>query len=151
LPASKYDKLYYKVKSGDALGLIADWYDVRLSDLRYWNNISRNMIRSGQKLIIYKAKGNSDRYKNLNTMTYTQKQQFAGRKVSVSNTTSSSTSISSSDDQGEFIYYTVKSGDSLWEIAQKYPGVSDTDISRWNNLSNSNNIKPGQKIRIKKM
>jgi membrane-bound lytic murein transglycosylase D len=151
LPASKYDKIYYTVKSGDALGLIADWYDVRLSDMRYWNNISRNMIRSGQKLVIYKTKGKSAHYKDVNAMTYAQKQQFAGRgaKASSSATTAKSTPVS--DDKGEFTYYTVSSGDSLWEIAKKFPGVSDSDISRWNNLSNSNSIKPGQKIRIKKM
>jgi membrane-bound lytic murein transglycosylase D len=81
LPADKYDKLYYTVKSGDNLGFIADWYDVRLSDMRYWNNISRDVIRSGQKLVIYKPKG-ADRYKDVNTMTFTQKQVFAGRTVS---------------------------------------------------------------------
>ncbi len=43
LPADKYDKLYYTVQSGDNVGYIADWYDVRASDLRYWNNISRNI------------------------------------------------------------------------------------------------------------
>ncbi|MFC2080195.1 transglycosylase SLT domain-containing protein [Bacteroidota bacterium] len=149
LPASKYDKLYYTVKSGDALGLVADWYDVRLSDVRYWNNISRNMIRSGQKLIIYKPKGKSEKYKEVNSMSYAQKQKFAGREVR-STEASSVDTASISDDQGEFIYYTVKSGDSLWEIAQKYPGVSDSDISRWNKLSDSNRIEPGQKIRIKK-
>lgn len=148
LPADKYDKLIYTVKSGDAIGLIADWYDVRLSDVRYWNNIPSNMIRSGQKLIIYKPKGNSEKYKNLNEMSYQQKQEFAGRKVPATETTSV-ISINTPDGEGDFIFYTVKSGDSLWEIAQKYPGVTDTDISRWNNLTNSNSIKPGQKIRIK--
>ena len=175
LPADKYDKLYYTVKSGDNVGYIADWYDVRTSDLRYWNNISRNLIRSGQKLTIYKPKGTADRYRDLNSMTFAQKQQFAGRTVSSgtgasvtgssgnssaagSNAGSSAGSASinasvgsSGDDSGEFIYYTVRSGDTLWDIARKYPGVSDTDISRWNNLSNSNSIKPGQKIRIKRM
>lgn len=194
LPADKYDKLIYTVKSGDNVGYIADWYDVRTSDLRYWNNISRNLIRSGQKLTIYKPKGQSAKYKDLDNMTFTQKQQFAGRAVSsntsgsVSGTSgsagaagntaaggsassgrsapggtapggtttgggasSASSGGSAGNDAGEFIYYTVRSGDTLWDIAQKYPGVTDTDISRWNNLSNSNKIKPGQKIRIRKM
>ncbi len=181
LPADKYDKIYYTVKSGDNVGYIADWYDVRTSDLRYWNNIRRNLIRSGQRLIIYKPKGTSARYKELDNMTFTQKQRFAGRTVSNDAQGSSSASSGSSaastssvspgspgssapgsaaslpgagaggDDAGEFIYYTVRTGDTLWDIAKKYPGVSDTDISRWNNLSNSNRIKPGQKIRIKKM
>jgi membrane-bound lytic murein transglycosylase D len=179
LPADKYDKLFYTVKSGDNVGFIADWYDVRTSDLRYWNNISRNLIRSGQKLTIYKPKGHSAKYKDLDKMSFTQKQQFAGRAVSsaasaVNSASSAASDAASSassggfssgsagtspggsgngagDDPGEFIYYTVRSGDTLWDIAQKYPGVTDTDISQWNNLSNSNRIKPGQKIRIRKM
>lgn len=79
LPADKYDKLYYTVRSGDNVGFVADWYDVRASDLRYWNNISRNLIRVGQKLVIYKAKGSSARYQNLDNMSFSEKQAFAGR------------------------------------------------------------------------
>lgn len=165
LPSDKYDKLYYTVKSGDNLGFIADWYDVRVSDLRYWNNISRNLIRSGQKLVVYKSKGRSARYTGLNDMSFTEKQEFAGRIVrpgtgpaSVAGSSrelaggSGSGSVSgvggAPGDDSEFIYYTVRSGDTLWDIAKKYPGVTDTDISRWNNLSDSHRIKPGQKIRI---
>ncbi len=193
LPADKYDKLFYTVKSGDNVGYIADWYDIRTSDLRYWNNIRRNLIRSGQRLTIYKPKGTSARYEDLDNMTFVQKQRFAGRAVSNDGSGSSSvtgssgssgssatsassasppsSSVSSAssgssfpggtaassgagageNNPGEFIYYTVRTGDTLWDIAKKFPGVSDTDISRWNNLSNSNRIKPGQKIRIKKM
>lgn len=168
LPADKYDKLFYTVKSGDNVGYIADWYDVRTSDLRYWNNISRNLIRSGQKLTIYKPKGQSAKYKDLDNMSFSQKQQFAGRAVNsaaagnssgasdpaVASGAAASSALSGDNagsGSGEYIYYTVRSGDTLWDIAQKYPGVSDTDISRWNNLSNSNRIKPGQKIRIRKM
>jgi membrane-bound lytic murein transglycosylase D len=79
LPAEKYDKLYYTVRSGDNVGFVADWYDVRASDLRYWNNIRRNLIRVDQKLVIYKPKGSSARYRNLDNMTFTEKQDFAGR------------------------------------------------------------------------
>ncbi|MFC2090819.1 transglycosylase SLT domain-containing protein [Bacteroidota bacterium] len=147
LPSDTYDKLYYTVKSGDAIGLIADWYDVRLSDLRYWNNISRNLIRAGQKLVIYKTKGTSGKYMDLNEMTYSEKQVFAGRTVP---TSSQENEENNDDENAEFFYYTVKQGDSLWEIAQKYPGVSDSDISRWNSLTNANSIKPGQKIKIRK-
>ena len=79
LPADKYDKLYYTVRSGDNVGFVADWYDVRASDLRYWNNISRNLIKVGQKLVIYKPKGSSARYKDLDKMSFSEKQAFAGR------------------------------------------------------------------------
>ncbi|MEX0983255.1 MAG: LysM domain-containing protein [Bacteroidales bacterium] len=45
----------------------------------------------------------------------------------------------------------MQHGDTLWDIAKKFSGVTDTDISRWNNLSNSHRIQPGQKIRIRKI
>ena len=45
-------------------------------------------------------------------------------------------------------YYTVKSGDSLYKIAQKYPGVSVNEIMRINSISS--NIKPGMKLKIPK-
>lgn len=161
LPADKYDKLYYTVRSGDNVGYIADWYDIRASDLRYWNNISRNLIRSGQKLVIYKPKGQSARYSNINKMSFAEKQHFAGRAAPASGSQASvSTGIPGSSgtsgpaatgrEQGrDYIMYTVKSGDTLWEIARKYPGVTETDIARLNNMTNLSKIRPGQVIRIK--
>ena len=155
LPLDKYDKLNYKVKSGDNVGFIADWYDVRASDLRYWNNISRNLIRVGQKLVIYKPKGKSAKYKELDNMSFSEKQKFAGRSVSSGSTASadsgsaSTTSTVSSGNIDDYITYKVRQGDSLWEIAQKYPGVSETDITRLNNISNAKKIQPGQLLKIK--
>ncbi len=145
LPPDKYDKLSYKVKSGDNVGFIADWYDVRASDLRYWNNISRNLIRVGQKLVIYKPKGKSAKYKELDSMSFSEKQKFAGRSVSSGSTASSN----SSSGNTEYITYRVREGDSLWEIALKYPGVSETDITRLNSISNAKKIQPGQLLKIK--
>jgi len=49
---------------------------------------------------------------------------------------------------GNFVFYTVRSGDNLWEIARKYPGVSSDDIMRLNNMS-SNKLKIGQILKIK--
>ena len=43
--------------------------------------------------------------------------------------------------------YTVKSGDSLWSIARKYPGVTEQDIMKWNKCGER--IQPGQKLIIK--
>jgi membrane-bound lytic murein transglycosylase D len=150
LPAEKYDKLYYTVRSGDNVGYIADWYDVRASDLRYWNNISRNLIRAGQKLVIYEPKGKSARYQGINQMSFTEKQRFAGRETRTD--TGSGTTQGSGTQGGSstsYITYTVRPGDTLWEIARKYPGVDEDDIARLNGLTNASSIKPGQVIKIK--
>lgn len=44
--------------------------------------------------------------------------------------------------------YTVKSGDSLYTISKKYPGVSADNLKEWNDISGTN-IKPGMKLIIK--
>lgn len=42
--------------------------------------------------------------------------------------------------------YIVKSGDSLYTIAKKFPGVSVSDLKNWNGIS-GNDIKPGMKLK----
>lgn len=46
------------------------------------------------------------------------------------------------------IVHVVEKGDTLWNIAAKYPDVSIDEIKRLNNLSN-NTVKVGQKLKLK--
>ncbi|MGE0076788.1 MAG: transglycosylase SLT domain-containing protein [Bacteroidales bacterium] len=43
----------YKVKEGDVLGAIAMRHGVSVNQLKSWNNIRKNIIRIGQRLVIY--------------------------------------------------------------------------------------------------
>lgn len=144
-PGGDNVKITYTVKSGDNIGYISEWFGVRTSDLRYWNNIHRNTIRAGQKLAIYKHKSKAEKYKKLDKMSFAEKQASIGKSAVTSQVTESP----KMDSSGNFVLYTVKSGDTLWEIAQKYPGVSDRDIMRLNNLSSASKLKPGQQLKIK--
>lgn len=45
--------------------------------------------------------------------------------------------------------YIVKSGDSLWSIANKYSNISVDNLKKWNNIS-SNQLKPGMRLKLKK-
>lgn len=125
------DRIVYTVKSGDNLGYIANRFHVRINDLRYWNNIHRNLIRIGQKIVVYVPAGKGADYAQSGNVRLTSQ-------------ASASTQITS---DGNFVYYTVRRGDSLWSIARRFPGVSNQDIMRLNGLSNSA-IKPGQKLKI---
>ena len=49
-----------------------------------------------------------------------------------------------------YIYHKVKYGDTLWEIARQYNGVSQRDLMRLNDLSNAREIQVGQYLKIKK-
>lgn len=46
---------YYRVKSGDSLWGIAKKFSVSPKDIRRWNNLTSNMIRPGDELVIKKA------------------------------------------------------------------------------------------------
>jgi membrane-bound lytic murein transglycosylase D len=45
------------------------------------------------------------------------------------------------------IDYYVKKGDSLYSIAKKYPGITISDIKKWNDIRDEK-IKPGMKLKI---
>ncbi len=50
--------------------------------------------------------------------------------------------------EGNFLIHTVRSGDTLWDIAREYDGVTVDQIKRLNQLNNASRIKPGQKLKI---
>ncbi|WP_136482699.1 LysM peptidoglycan-binding domain-containing protein [Cognatitamlana onchidii] len=120
------DRIRYRVKSGDYLGKISRMYGVRVSDIKRWNGLRSNNLKIGQRLTIYPRK------------------PYIAPAVVAKNTASKTKPIS-----GEAITYTVKNGDSLWSIAQKFPGVSIQNIKDWNGISGSR-LKPGMKLKIAK-
>ncbi|WP_206734468.1 lytic transglycosylase domain-containing protein [Ancylomarina salipaludis] len=141
-------KIYYKVRSGDAVGLIASWFHVRPSDLRYWNNIRRNMIRVGQNLAVYVPKSKAEFYRSFNSMSKGQKQATLGKNY-VARTNSVNSVRETSSASGDYVYYTVRKNDNFWTIAKKFPGVSNYDIMRINNIKDARSLKVGQKLKIK--
>ena len=135
LPAleTSADKITYRVRSGDFLGRIAQRHGVGVSQIKSWNGLRSNNLKIGQRLTIYP--------KNYKAST-------TSKKKVVNKTTPESKEESSI--KGKYITYTVKAGDSLWMISQKYPEVSVEQIKNWNNIWRANSIKPGMKLKIYK-
>jgi membrane-bound lytic murein transglycosylase D len=144
-PPGNYAKLTYTVKEGDNLGFISMWYNVRLSDIRYWNNIRQNNIRAGQKLSIYVPRNSLNRYQDVNGLSFSEKQARIGKAV----TPEVSKSVQMTPSANGYVIYTVKQGDTIWDIIKKYPGVSETEVMRLNNLSDATKIRAGQQLKIK--
>lgn len=118
----------HTVKSGESLGSIANKYHCTVNQLRQWNDLSSNSIRAGQKLRISPSPSSS--------------------KSLAKNETAPSRSSKTSQ-TGKFIFYTIQSGDNLWDIADKHD-VTVSQLKNLNNLKNSSRLKPGQKIKIPK-
>lgn len=140
------EKVFYTVKSGDNIGFISQWFKVRTADLRYWNNIHGNLIRVGQKLVIYVPSGKGEYFKDFNAMSFEEKQKSIGAVIPATQTASNTQLVK--DDA--YLYYTVKKGDNLWTIAQQFPGVSAENIQKLNNISNTKGLSIGQQLKIKR-
>jgi membrane-bound lytic murein transglycosylase D len=137
-------KVVYTVKSGDTVGGISKKYRVRASDLTYWNNIRKNRIRAGQKLAIYIHEKNKSKQEKASSASNTEKQAISENSLPVAlNAETAANSVN-------FEYYTVRNGDNIWNIAQKYVGISSDDIIKLNNISNEKGLVVGQKLKIPK-
>ena len=126
-------RIVYRVKSGDYLGKIANKYRVSVTQIRRWNNLKSTEIRVGQILYIYGSAAPSS------------SSSSSSSSSASSSSSSKSSSTSSTSTSGKT--YTVKNGDSLYNIAKLYPGVSAEEIKAANGLK-SDNIKPGQVLKI---
>ncbi len=144
-PPAGHAQVNYTVKQGDNLGYIAEWFNVRAQDLRNWNNIRGSLIRTGQRLVVYVSSDHTDYYREMNNMGFAEKQAMIGRSPATNQPGGSL----EADSSGEYLYYTVRPGDTLWDIARQFPDISDSDILRINQLSNAHRIYPGQRLKIK--
>ncbi len=130
-------KIKYVIQTGDVLGFIAEDYDVRVADLKYWNNIyNERKIRAGATLDIFVDDENADYYKGL------QKQ------VAVSSAGAKTTQqkVFEIPEDARKIEHVVKSGESPYVIAKKYDGVTPEAILFWNGISDARKIQIGQKL-----
>ena len=114
------EMISYKVKSGDVLSGIAMRHKVRADDIRKWNNLRSDIIRSGQRLAIWVPVA-----------------MIASAKLQ----SPSQTLLLSPDAKT----YTVQPGDTLWDISKKVPGLTIEKIKNLNKLKD-NTLKPGQKL-----
>src|SRR5699024_3753501 len=117
----------YTVKSGDSVWKIANDHGISMNQLIEWNNIKNNFVYPGQQLIV--SNGGSSSSTTTNT----------------GNASSSSNNAGSTAASGT--KYTVKSGDSVWSVSNKY-GISMNQLIQWNNIKN-NFIYPGQQLIVK--
>ncbi len=140
---SNSTKLTYKVKTGDTIGHIAEWYDVRAFEIRAWNGIG-NTIRVGQNLTVYVPSQNKAHYEKVNSMSYSQKEGLENKQRRGENILLASASSTSNG----YKTYTVRKNDTLGEIAESF-GVSVSSLRSLNGISGSA-IVVGQVLKISK-
>ena len=151
----------YTVKSGDSLWKIANEYGLTVAELKSLNGLTSDNLSVGQVLKVSNSSGSS----NSSSNTYTVKSGDSLWKIanqygvtvnelkSLNDLTSDILSIgqvlkipSSSSSNSSGSTYTVKAGDSLWNIANQY-GITVDELKNLNNLT-SNTLSIGQILKV---
>jgi membrane-bound lytic murein transglycosylase D len=141
-------QLVYTVKRGDTIGHVAEWYGVRASDIRNWNDIGyRNYIQPGLEMTIWVDQDKADALRKIDGMSFAEKEEF--RRGEVGSASNRVPRASSGDDQSSqqgWVQYRVREGDAIEKIAKQY-GISVSDLRIWNGLR-GNNVVVGQSLDI---
>ncbi|MEG3768731.1 lytic transglycosylase [Alteromonas sp. 14N.309.X.WAT.G.H12] len=115
----------YTVKRGDSLLKLANHYHTTASIIKKVNNLSSNMIRIGDAIMIPVA------LKELDAYSLSQDQRLA--------------SIQNQPHAKAKIAYKVKSGDTLWDISRLYK-VNTNDLAKWNGMAPTDPLMPGKTL-----
>ncbi len=123
--ATQTKSIEHVVGKGEYLGTIARKYNTTINNLLELNALSDTNIKLGDKLIVGKEE-------IVTPIAKTKKSKNDNYVVS-----------KRENDK----MYSVRRGDSLFSISQKFPGVTISDIKKWNNIKGES-IQPGMKLKI---
>ena len=110
---------------------IANRYGVTPQEIKKWNRLSSNRLARGKRLKLYVDNGGV----------------YLSAKNAQKEKAASASPAQKAEKKDGYIAHKVRSGESLYSIASKYPGVSAQTLKQANNLSDSKII-PGQVLKI---
>lgn len=134
-------KVTYRIRRGDTIGHIAEWFDSRASQIRMWNDIPYgSIIRENEQLVIWVPERKRSDYEKLNDLSFEEKQRLKLREAAEQQ------SNASKSRSGHWVNYKVRWGDTLSEIAVLF-GSTVGDLRLWNGLRSSR-IYAGQTLLV---
>ena len=126
-PESRVRWVRYRIREGDSLSVIAARHGITVSLLREANSLRGNRIRAGDHLLIPRASRPGEAY-----ALSAERRQAA---------------LLSRNGKGRRIEYTVRAGDSLWEIARAH-GVGVRRLAKWNGMAPTDPLRVGRRLVI---
>jgi len=125
---------HYVVQAGDTLSKIARDFRTQVSALQQANGLQGSRIIAGESLLIPRAYNSATPIPAPNAPVYLS-----------SETTSGSPAVLPASPPAR---YEVRSGDSLWRIANRYK-LSVANLAAWNEINQDAVLKPGQVLSLR--
>ena len=115
------------IQRGETLGQIADQYRTSVAALKQVNELRSNLIHEGSSLLIPLSKQPKSHYTlSLDSRGFAELEESG---------------------TGEEHLYTIRRGDTLWDISHKY-GVTVAKLTSWNGIRTDSVLRLGQKLKL---
>jgi len=115
------------IHRGDTLGGIAHKYHISVATIKQVNDIHGHFLRTGHSLLIPTSSQPLKHY----TLSVENRRYRGLKRIG----------------SGEKFLYTVRNGDTLWDIGRHY-GVSIRNLCAWNGISPRHYLRPGQRLTL---
>jgi membrane-bound lytic murein transglycosylase D len=163
----------YTVQKGDNLSSIARKFNISVAELKELNNLEDANVKLDTKLKVLKSNevvavkneidkkdfltytvvkgdnlGNIAKKHNVSVASLQEWNELKDNNVQIGKkilVLSNKNQVMKTSERTA--HYLVQKGDSLFKIAKKYPGITVSDIKKWNGID-GNELKPGMKLKI---
>jgi len=155
-------KQHVKVRKGENLFTFAKRNDCSAKQVKKWNGLRSNNIKAGQKLVVYAtikqkpapventtATAANDKTDSANVNTTVKADSSSDSETGAVTTESKTTQVSQAQSAAsKYIIHLVQPGDTLWNIAKRYEGVTVELLKEANNFTPKSTLKVGSKIKV---
>lgn len=137
------DVIFHTVKAGETISQIATRYSTSAKLIALWNNLkNQHQLKVGQQITLYSDEiAANDSSQGRERVAKATPAKGKNAEVAVAR------AKAPAKETEETTHYRVKSGDSLWAIAQRFD-LDPSDLKKWNKLE-GNEITPGLTLIIK--
>ena len=155
-------KKLHKIKRGETLASVAKKYHCTSAQLKGWNKskLARSSkIIAGQSLAVYvnqprsiyieKPLNGSETDDDKLLITDSEKKELDNSVADQEQKTLTIAKVAEKVTPPAYLYHTVAPGDTLFNIAKRYEGITVEELKSLNKIQDGKSLKPGTKLKLK--
>ncbi|WP_373552127.1 transglycosylase SLT domain-containing protein [Haliscomenobacter sp.] len=139
----------HEVSTGETLEALAKMYGCTVDKIKEWNKLDSTAVAPGQFLKIFRAKNWKLRVERMETFSLIPMLQLGLLEQEAKIVAPSAKDLA--PEQESFQYYVTTRPESIFEIADRFPGANLQDILKINELNSNRIIRAGTRLKIRKL
>lgn len=139
----------HEVSSGETLEALAKMYGCSVDKIKEWNKLDSTAVAPGQFLKIFRAKNWKLRVERMETFSLIPMLKLGLLEQEAKIVAPSAKDLA--PEQEAFQYYVTTRPESIFEIADRFPGAKLQDILKINELNSNRIIRAGTRLKIRKL